>query len=86
MQLSDKEKQTLLDCADTLENELTENQKYLDLLNKVFILHKVEGFSRNLRKEITKNSRWYFLDNGIRNAVIANFNPVHARNDICALC
>jgi hypothetical protein len=60
-------------------------EKYLDLLSKVFILHKVEGFSRNLRKEITKNSRWYFLDNGIRNAVIANFNPVHARNDIGAL-
>lgn len=57
-------------------------EKYLDLLNKVFILHKVEGFSRNLRKEITKNSRWYFLDNGIRNAIIANFNPIEARNDI----
>ena len=60
-------------------------EKYLDLLSNVFILHKFEGFSRNLRKEITKNSRWYFLDNGIRNAVIANFNPLHARNDIGAL-
>ena len=60
-------------------------EKYLDLLSKVFILHKVEGFSRNLRKEITKNSRWYFLDNGIRNAVIANFNSLQARNDIGAL-
>lgn len=57
-------------------------EKYLDLLCKVYILHKVEGFSRNLRKEITKNSRWYFLDNGIRNAVIANFNAIEARNDI----
>ncbi len=57
-------------------------EKYLDLLSKVFILHKVEGFSRNLRKEITKNSRWYFLDNGIRNAVIANFNPLESRSDI----
>lgn len=57
----------------------------MDLLSKVFILHKVEGFSRNLRKEITKNSRWYFLDNGIRNAIIANFNPVELRNDIGAL-
>jgi uncharacterized protein len=57
-------------------------EKYLDLLSKVFILHKVEGFSRNLRKEITKNSRWYFLDNGIRNAIIANFNFIEARNDI----
>ncbi len=57
-------------------------EKYLDLLSKVFILHRIEGFSRNLRKEITKNSRWYFLDNGIRNAIIANFNPIEARNDI----
>lgn len=60
-------------------------EKYLDLLSKVFILHKVEGFSRNLRKEITKNARWYFLDNGIRNAVIANFNSIENRNDIGAL-
>lgn len=60
-------------------------EKYLDLLSKVFILHKVEGFSRNLRKEITKNSRWYFLDNGIRNAVIANFNSIESRNDIGSL-
>jgi predicted AAA+ superfamily ATPase len=57
-------------------------EKYLDLLSKVFILHKVEGFSRNLRKEITKNSRWYFLDNGIRNAIIANLNQINARSDI----
>ena len=57
-------------------------EKYLDLLAKVFILHKVEGFSRNLRKEITKNARWYFLDNGIRNAVISNFNAIESRNDI----
>ncbi len=60
-------------------------EKYLDLLSKVFILTKVEGFSRNLRKEKTKNARWYFLDNGIRNAVIANFNPLDTRNDIGAL-
>ena len=57
-------------------------EKYLNLLSKVYILHKVEGFSRNLRKEITKNARWYFLDNGIRNAIIANFNPITSRNDV----
>ena len=56
-------------------------EKYLDLLSKVYILHRVEGFSRNLRKEITKNSKWYFFDNGIRNAVIANFNLLDSRND-----
>lgn len=57
-------------------------EKYLDLLCKIYILHRVDGFSRNLRKEVTKSSRWYFLDNGIRNATIANFNPVEMRNDI----
>ncbi len=57
-------------------------EKYLDLLSKVFVLHRVGGFSRNLRKEITKNSKWYFYDNGIRNILIANLNPIEARNDI----
>jgi len=57
-------------------------EKYLDLLNKVFILFKVEGFSRNLRKEITKSSRWYFYDNGIRNAIINNFNRLDMRTDV----
>lgn len=57
-------------------------EKYLDLLSKVFIIHKVEGFSRNLRKEISKSSRWYFYDNGIRNAIVANFNHLVVRNDI----
>ena len=57
-------------------------EKYLALLNKVFILFKVEGFSRNLRKEITKSSRWYFYDNGIRNAIINNFSRLDMRTDV----
>ena len=57
-------------------------EKYLDLLSKVFILYKLEGFSRNLRKEIVKSSKWYFYDNGIRNTIIANFNNIELRNDI----
>ncbi len=56
-------------------------EKYLDLLSKVFVLFKIEGFSRNLRKEITKSSKWYFYDNGIRNALIANFNMPDLRSD-----
>lgn len=56
--------------------------KYLDLLSKVYVLHKVNGFSKNLRKEVTKNSRWYFYDNGLRNAVIANLNPHEFRQDV----
>ena len=57
-------------------------ERYLDLLSKVFILYKLGGFSRNLRKEITKSSKWYFYDNGIRNAIIANFNPLNFREDM----
>ena len=56
--------------------------KYLDLLSKVFVIHRVGGFSRNLRKEITKSSRWYFYDNGIRNILVANVNPIELRNDM----
>ncbi|HHS13121.1 MAG TPA: ATP-binding protein [bacterium] len=56
-------------------------EKYLDLLEKVFVIFRRTGFSRNLRKEVTKNHRFYFYDNGIRNALIGNFNPVQIRND-----
>ena len=60
-------------------------EKYLDLLTKVFVVFKVGGYSRNLRKEITKNSRWYFHDNGIRNALINDFRPLALRDDVGAL-
>ena len=57
-------------------------ESYLDLLSKVFIIYNVKGFSRNLRKEITKTSRWYFYDNGIRNAIIRNFTRLSMRQDV----
>jgi uncharacterized protein len=57
-------------------------ERYLDLLEKAFVIKKLSGFSRNLRSEITKNSRYYFLDNGVRNALINNFNAVELRNDV----
>lgn len=56
--------------------------RYLDLLEKVFVIKKISGFSRNLRKEVSKSHRYYFYDTGIRNAVINNFNPINLRNDI----
>ena len=66
-------------------NELQINKntvdRYLDLLSKVFIIQNVRGFSRNLDNEITKKGKWYFLDNGIRNALINNFNPMALRDD-----
>jgi predicted AAA+ superfamily ATPase len=55
-------------------------ESYIDVLEKVFIIKRVTGFSRNLRKEITKTSRYYFYDNGIRNAIIGNFNTLDVRS------
>jgi uncharacterized protein len=60
-------------------------EKYLDLLEKVFVIYRRGGFSRNMRKEITKGQRIYFSDNGIRNAIIRNFNFLNIRNDTGAL-
>ena len=56
-------------------------EKYLDLLSKVFIIYRLGGYSGNLRKEISKSAKWYFYDNGIRNALIGNFNPLAIRQD-----
>ncbi|MDX9970468.1 MAG: ATP-binding protein [Candidatus Gracilibacteria bacterium] len=55
---------------------------YLDLLEKSFVIFGLSGYSGNLRKEITKMSKYYFYDNGIRNALILNFNRLEDRNDI----
>lgn len=57
-------------------------ERYLDLLEKSFVVKNLRGFSRNLRKEVVKNSRYYFYDNGIRNALIGNFNLISSRDDI----
>ena len=60
-------------------------ERYLDLLEKAYVIYRRRGFSRNLRKEITKSRRYYFYDNGIRNGVIDNFNALSLRNDAGAL-
>jgi uncharacterized protein len=57
-------------------------QRYLDLLEKAFVILRLPGFSRNLRQEVTSKYKYYFLDNGIRNSIIAQFNPVEQRNDM----
>lgn len=57
-------------------------QRYLDLLEKAFVLVRLGGFSRNLRNEITNKAKYYFIDLGIRNSLIAQFNGLSQRNDI----
>ncbi|RVU90972.1 ATP-binding protein [Flavobacterium columnare] len=73
---------SLQELGNQLQMSKNTVERYLDLLTKVFILFKLEGFSKNLRKEVTKSSRWYFYDNGIRNAIIQNFNSFQNRTDI----
>ncbi len=56
-------------------------EKYLDLLTKTFVLYRLGAYSGNLRKEITKSQKWYFLDNGIRNAIVSDFKLLSLRQD-----
>ena len=58
---------------------------YIDLLEKAFIVFRLRSFSRNLRNEIKNNRKIYFWDNGIRNMIIANLNPIDLRQDKGAL-
>lgn len=60
-------------------------ENYLDLLSKVFIIYRLSAYSTNQRKEVSKSSKWYFFDNGIRNAIINDFRLPDLRNDIGTL-
>ena len=74
-------------------NELAKNlkiaqltvERYLDLLTKVFIIYPLTAYSTNQRKEIAKSKKWYFADNGIRNALIKNYTILELRTDVGAL-
>ncbi|MCF0207487.1 MAG: ATP-binding protein [Bacteroidales bacterium] len=60
-------------------------EKYIDILEKCFIVFRLSSFSRNLRNELKKSRKIYFYDNGIRNAVLQNYSPLSLRNDVGAL-
>lgn len=60
-------------------------EKYIDLLEKAFIVFRLSALNRNVRNEIKKGKKIYFYDNGIRNAVIKNYNSIDTRNDSGAL-
>ena len=80
-------------CSEVSYNELaqtvgTDNktvEKYVDLLEKCFIIFRLNGFNRNLRTELKKGKKIYFYDNGIRNAILQNFAPLSLRQDTGAL-
>lgn len=80
-------------CSEVSYNELaqtvgTDNktiEKYIGLLEKCYIVFRLNGFNRNLRTELKKSKKIYFFDNGIRNAILQNFAPLSLRQDAGAL-
>ncbi len=76
---------SLNEIARTVKTDVKTVGRYVDVLEKMFIIRKVRGFSRNLRNEISKKAKYYFFDNGVRNAIIGQFNELSLRNDKGAL-
>jgi len=66
-----------------LDNQTIE--KYISLLEQCFVIFRLPAFTRNIRKEIKRGRKIYFFDNGIRNSILANYQPIELRNDIGAL-
>ena len=73
------------ELAQTIGTDSKTVEKYIDLLEKCYIIFKLNGFSRNLRTELKKAKKFYFYDNGIRNAILQNFAPLALRQDVGAL-
>lgn len=73
---------SLNELANALELSRTTVDRYIDLLEKSFIIFRLSGFSRNLRKEVTKMDKIYFYDVGVRNAIIGNLNLLQNRDDV----
>ena len=73
------------ELAQTINVDKNTVNKYIDILQKGYIVFKLGGFSRNLRNEIKRNKKIYFYDNGVRNMIIGNFSPLELRTDKGAL-
>jgi predicted AAA+ superfamily ATPase len=73
------------EIAQTIGSDVKTVDKYIDLLEKTFVVFRLPAFNRNVRNEIKKGKKVYFYDCGIRNAVINNFKPANARTDVGAL-
>ena len=74
-----------IELAQTIGCDAKTIERYIDLLEKCFIIFRLNGLSRNLRNELKKAKKVYFYDNGVRNAIIQQFAPLDMRNDVGAL-
>ncbi len=73
------------ELAQTVGIDKNTVSNYIDILEKGYVIFKLNSFSRNLRNEIKKNRKIYFYDNGVRNMVLGNFSPLDLRQDTGAL-
>ena len=73
------------ELANLLQIDKTTVSKYIDLLEKAYIVFRLNSYNRNQRNEIKNNRKIYFYDNGIRNMIINNLNPLELRTDKGAL-
>ncbi len=73
------------ELAQTCSMDAKTVEHYINILEQAFIVFRLGTFSRNLRNELKNSRKVYFYDNGIRNAIIANFSPIENRNDAGAL-
>lgn len=73
------------ELARTIQIDRATVESYISLLEKAFIIFRLQPFSRNLRHEISSSRKVYFYDNGIRNAILADFKPLALRGDVGAL-
>lgn len=73
------------ELGETVGADQSTVKKYIELLEKAFVVFRLRAFSRNVRNEIKKSRKVYFYDNGIRNAIIRNYAPIDLRSDVGAL-
>jgi len=76
---------SLTEVGQLIQADYKTVERYIDLLEKAYIIFRIPTLARNMRNEIKKSRKIYFYDNGLRNAVIRNFSPLDARNDVGAL-
>lgn len=76
---------SLSELAQQLNANVRTIEKYIDVLEKGFVVVSLGALKRNLRNEVRGKKKYYFYDNGVRNAILSQFNDVSLRNDIGAL-
>jgi len=73
------------ELSQTVQSDLKTVERYITLLEQCFVIFRLNGLNRNVRTELKKGKKFYFYDNGIRNAILHNFSPLNLRQDVGAL-